>query len=50
MAGLRDILIHAYDTVDLEIVWAVATVELPRLCDAVERILRELGVDPGSVP
>lgn len=50
MAGLRDVLIHAYDTVDLEIVWAIATVELPRIRASVEEILRKLGVDPESVP
>jgi uncharacterized protein with HEPN domain len=29
MAGMRDVLIHAYDTVDLDEVWRTATVEAP---------------------
>ena len=36
MAGMRDILVHAYDHVDLDEVWRVATGELPGLIEAVE--------------
>jgi uncharacterized protein with HEPN domain len=36
MAGMRDILVHAYDHVDLDAVWRVATVELAVLVDAIE--------------
>ncbi len=31
VAGMRDILIHAYDHVDLDEVWAAATVSIPAL-------------------
>jgi len=31
MAGMRDVLIHAYDTVDLDEVWRTATAEIPAL-------------------
>ena len=31
MAGMRDILIHAYDTVDLDEVWRTVTVDIPGL-------------------
>ncbi|MDI7267229.1 MAG: DUF86 domain-containing protein [Myxococcota bacterium] len=31
MAGMRDRLIHGYDTVDLEEVWKAATVRVPQL-------------------
>lgn len=31
MAGMRDVLIHGYDTVDLEMVWIVAREAIPRL-------------------
>lgn len=31
VAGMRDILIHRYDSVDLEIVWEVITTNLPAL-------------------
>ncbi len=33
MAGMRDVLIHAYDTVDLDEVWRTVTVEVPALID-----------------
>ncbi len=31
VAGMRDILIHAYDHIDLDEVWAAATVSIPAL-------------------
>ncbi len=31
MAGMRDVLIHAYDTVDLEEVWRTVTSDIPPL-------------------
>ncbi len=31
MAGMRDRVIHGYDSVDLEIVWRTATEQLPEL-------------------
>lgn len=39
MAGMRDILMHAYDHVDLDEVWRVATEELPDLIRYIEPII-----------
>ncbi len=41
MAGLRDILIHAYFGVDSEIVWDIVENKLPTLEVEVRRILSE---------
>lgn len=40
MAGMRDILVHAYDHVDLDEVWRVATDELRDLIEAVEPLVQ----------
>lgn len=58
MAGFRDVLIHAYEGVDLGRVWRTATQELPRVKAAIQAILppleqleRELaGEDPPGAP
>ncbi len=42
MAGMRDKLIHEYFGVDLEIVWAVATEEIPPLTPEMKSILRHV--------
>ncbi len=39
VAGLRDVLIHAYFGVDVGIVWEVATEKLPALVASVRRLL-----------
>jgi len=39
MAGMRDRLIHGYFGVNLDIVWAVITTELPDILPTVEAIL-----------
>jgi uncharacterized protein with HEPN domain len=31
MAGIRDVLIHDYDSIDMNIVWNVIEVELPKI-------------------
>ena len=36
MAGMRDILIHAYDAVDLDEVWNAANQSIPRLIEQLE--------------
>ena len=41
MAGLRDVLIHDYMGVDLEIVWGVIQKALPEFKRNVEAILAE---------
>lgn len=38
IAGLRDILIHAYFGIDLEIVWDIVTNKLPELKAALQRL------------
>ncbi len=38
VAGLRDVLIHAYFGVDLDIVWEVATSKVPALAACVHRL------------
>ena len=42
IAGLRDILIHAYFEVDLEIIWDVIRNKLPQLKSQISNILNEL--------
>jgi uncharacterized protein with HEPN domain len=39
MAGMRDILIHAYDSIDPDEVWNVATRDLPRICGQIRAII-----------
>ena len=56
LAGLRDILVHQYEGVDLERVWAIVERELPNLREAIAALLppldqleRELaGEEPAS--
>ena len=39
MAGMRDVLIHAYDTVDLAEVWRAVTMDIPPLVTSLEPLL-----------
>jgi uncharacterized protein with HEPN domain len=41
LAGLRDVLIHRYERVDLNEVWQVVERDLPNLKHSVEALLRE---------
>jgi uncharacterized protein with HEPN domain len=43
--GMRNKLIHGYDTVDLGILWGTVTNELPGLIRAVESILGKEGAE-----
>lgn len=43
VAGFRDIAIHDYFAVDLEIVWVIATTQLGELKAVVAQMLRDLG-------
>ena len=46
IAGFRDIAIHAYPTIDEEIVWDIVQHKIPELLQQVERILAaEFGDD-----
>ncbi|HLD33491.1 MAG TPA: DUF86 domain-containing protein [Candidatus Nanoarchaeia archaeon] len=40
IAGMRDVLIHAYFRVDLKLVWIITQKEVPKLKQDVERILK----------
>ena len=39
MAGMRDILIHAYNHVDLDEVWRTATIAIPSLIEHIEPLV-----------
>lgn len=39
MAGMRDVLIHGYFGVDLEVVWRTVTTRIPEVIPAVQRVL-----------
>jgi uncharacterized protein with HEPN domain len=47
IAGLRNILVHAYFDVDLEIVWGIVQSDLPKLTQAVVEIL-DSGLSKGD--
>lgn len=44
MAGMRDRIIHGYDSVDLQIVWNVVKSEIPRIKPLIQQILKDYGV------
>ena len=39
IAGMRDFLAHVYFALDLEVLWNVVSVEVPKLASAVDEIL-----------
>lgn len=39
MAGMRDILIHAYDHVDIDQLWTAATVSVPELIERIQKLV-----------
>lgn len=41
MAGMRDHIIHGYDDVDLQIVWAVVKSDIPQIKPQIERIIKD---------
>lgn len=45
MRGMRNRMVHGYDQVDYEIVWKVATEELPALTPVLEQVIDE-GEEP----
>ncbi|HRI55969.1 MAG TPA: DUF86 domain-containing protein [Anaerolineae bacterium] len=44
MAGLRDRIVHEYDTVDMEILWAVVKNEIPHIRPQLQQILSDHSV------
>lgn len=42
MAGMRDVLIHAYFGVDYDIVWSVVQEKIPQLKQQIETIIEDL--------
>jgi uncharacterized protein with HEPN domain len=46
VAGMRDHLIHGYDTVDLDAVWMTATPDIPELIVQIPLLISELGRPP----
>ena len=42
IAGMRDRLIHGYDSVDVDELWKTATVDLPTLLRQIEKIQSEI--------
>lgn len=43
IAGMRDVLAHAYFQIDCEIVWDAATSKVPGIVPSLRRLLAELG-------
>ena len=41
MAGMRDRIIHGYDTVDLQIAWDVVKKDIPQIKPQIQRILAD---------
>ncbi len=41
MAGMRDRIIHGYDTIDLQIVWDVVKQDIPQIKPQIQPILAD---------
>jgi uncharacterized protein with HEPN domain len=39
IAGMRDVLIHGYDIVDLDEVWKTVNVDVPQVLPALEKLI-----------
>jgi uncharacterized protein with HEPN domain len=49
MAGLRDRVVHEYDTLDMEILWAVVKDEIPGIRPQLQRIIDDYAITaPGD--
>ena len=42
IAGMRDIVVHNYETIDKDILWNVADVEIDKIKDFCKEILKEV--------
>ena len=49
IAGMRDILVHAYFKVDTAIVWGVIKERLPELKEQIEKILKDIEGDNENI-
>ncbi|MBI5327836.1 MAG: DUF86 domain-containing protein [Deltaproteobacteria bacterium] len=47
MAGMRDVLIHAYFGVDIETVWLTVTEKISQIKPLIEKVLKETGNEKG---
>ena len=41
VVGLRNRLIHGYDSVDFDVLWGIVTADLPKLIDELAHCLRD---------
>ncbi len=48
MAGLRDHIVHAYDSVDVDEIWVTVARDLPDLLPLLRRVQARVAVDPRS--
>ncbi|MBI2929206.1 MAG: DUF86 domain-containing protein [Verrucomicrobia bacterium] len=50
MRGMRNIVAHDYANVDLKIVWEVATVHVPEVCEVLEKFFASQDRQEGTPP
>ena len=48
IAGMRDVISHAYEDLAYEILWSAAEKDFPKLRQEVERMVREFGAAEGN--
>jgi len=46
IAGLRDVIAHSYFSLDVDVIWNIATSILPEVRPLLEQIIRELSEEP----
>ncbi len=42
MAGMRDVLIHNYEEIDLQIPWNIIQNELPKIIEDIKKIIHQI--------